>query len=109
MLLGTADQARQRVIPERDPPGGVDHGDSLIERLRDFEMTTFALTPAQDGAVEATGEVERHQRQRRDVPGLADHRFDQGDGKTGSDDTGGEPGHACERVGRADTSSHSAE
>ena len=106
LFAGTADQTCERVVPQRHPAGTVDEGNRLIDRLHHLEMTTFALAPAEGDAVKPAGKIDGNQRQSGDVPGGANHRFDQRDGETGSDDAGNQPRHLGERVGRTDTSSH---
>ena len=69
-------------------------------------MTTLAGQTTKDDAVKPSCEIQRHQGQRHDVPGVTDDRFNQGEGEARPNNASDEPGHTRERVGRADTSSH---
>ena len=67
-LAADADDALERVVPQREPPAAVDDAHSLIQRFDDFAAPVLGVEPGHVVAVNAKGAIHRHRRNRQQFP-----------------------------------------
>ena len=89
MFGPTAEQTRERVVPERDPAGAVHDGDTPVQRRDDFTPGILGIRAPEVGAVGPAGEAQRDGRDRQDAPRATGDRGDDRRGDGRSDEVAG--------------------